>query len=374
MIIEAFEVIRFEIPLRDPFRTGFGVIDKKSGVVVRLQSEGLSGWGEGSPLSAPIYVPEYDIETFEVLKRFIGPSIVGKSFGAARELLDSIAFVRGHNFARTAVETAFWDLAAQRSGRSLKEMIGGKAAAVPVGESIGICVDIDSLLEAVSKSLHEGYQRIKIKIRPGWDIEPVREIRRAFGQIALMVDANSSYTRNDLPVLRALDEFGLMMIEQPLGYDDIIDHAAIQAELETSICLDESILSASDARKAIEIGACRIVNIKPGRVGGIDESIRIHDTCRAAGIPVWCGGLFESSIGRFFNLTIASLPGFTLPADMTPPPVLFEEDLVRNPFTVVNGHVTVPSALSIFDVDEEKVAFYARDRWIWQPKDGRVSL
>jgi O-succinylbenzoate synthase len=165
-----------------------------------------------------------------------------------------------------------------------------------------------------------------------------------------------------------------MMIEQPLGYDDIIDHAAIQAELETSICLDESILSASDARRAIEIGACRIVNIKPGRVGGIDESIRIHDTCRAAGIPVWCGGLFESSIGRFFNLTIASLPGFTLPADMTPPPVLFEEDLVRNPFTVVNGHVTVPSALSIFDVDEEKVAFYARDRWIWQPKDGRVSL
>ncbi|MBX7144627.1 MAG: o-succinylbenzoate synthase [Oligoflexia bacterium] len=362
--IDRIEIIRFELPLTHSFTTAFGTIDKKSSVLVRLHSNGLVGYGEGSTLSAPIYVPEYDHETFEVLRRFIAPALVKKAFESSEDFLAAFAFVRGHNFARTAIECAFWDLWAQSQGGNLRELIGGTHLKVEVGESLGIKSSIDELLGEVALRLKEGYKRIKVKIKPGWDLEPVREIRRAFGNIPLMVDGNSGYTTAHLPVLKALDEFGLMMIEQPLAYDDIIDHAELQRQISTPVCLDESILSAEDARRALAIGACKIINIKPGRVGGVLESKKIHDLCVANGVPVWCGGMLESSIGRFFNLCVASLPGFTLPADMSPSRIFFKEDLVRRPLDVIAGLADVPSSMEEYSVDSEKIDYYARERCV----------
>lgn len=361
--IERIEVIRFELPLTHSFVTAFGSVDKKSSILVRMHSDGLVGYGEGATLGAPMYVPEYDHEAVEVLRRFIAPALVGKSFQSAEELLAAFAFVRGHNFARTAVECAFWDLWCQVQGRSLSAAIGGTRKQVEVGESLGIKDSIDELLEEVSQRLREGYRRIKVKIKPGWDVEPVREIRRAFPEIPLMVDGNSGYTLAHLPIFRALDEFNLMMIEQPLAYDDIIDHAALQKVISTPICLDESILSADDARRALSIGACKIINIKPGRVGGVCESKKIHDLCLAAHVPVWCGGMLESSVGRFFNLCVASLPGFSLPADMSPSRLFFREEFVRVPLDVRDGLAQVPASLDDFAVDAAKLEYFTKERW-----------
>lgn len=359
MKIERADIIRIQVPVIHPFETSFGKVTVKDSILVKLYSDGLTGWGEGSALGAPLYVPEYAAETYLTLKDFLIPAIRGKDIADPEALAASYAHVRGHNFAKTALETAFWDLYAQEQQKSVKNLLGGTQTAIAVGESLGIKSSIAELLDEVGLRLGEGYKRIKVKIKPGWDLDVTRAIREKFGDIDLMLDGNSAYTIRDMALFKQLDQFGLTMIEQPLGYDDIIDHAMLQKEIKTPVCLDESILSADDARKAIEIGACKIINIKPGRVGGLVESKKIHDLCAAAGVGVWCGGMLETGIGRFFNLSVASLPNFIYPADMSPSNIFFAEDIVRRPFIVEQGMVRVPDGLEKdFGVDEERIKKY----------------
>lgn len=355
MKIEQAEVILFRIPLVSPFHLSGGSIYTKESVLVKLYSDGLVGYGEGAALQIPIYLPEYTEETYLVLKKHLIPAVVGQTYDTVEEFTASYSFIRGHNFAKAAIETAFWHLLSQSKQTPLWKLLGGTKSNVEVGESVGIQGSVEALLEEVAQGLAEGYKRIKVKIKPGWDIQPIRAIRDRFGDIPLMVDANSSYSLSHLAVFRELDQFNLMMIEQPLAYNDIIDHAMLQQQIHTPVCLDESILSAEDARKAINIGACRIINIKPNRVGGLLESKKIHDICLAHGVGVWCGGILETTIGRFFNLSVASLPGYNFPADMSPASLFFKEELVRYPLQVHGGVVPVPDSLDAFRVESAQV-------------------
>ncbi|MDF5729749.1 MAG: o-succinylbenzoate synthase [Rhizonema sp. PD38] len=367
MKIERVEVLLLRIPLIIPFYFSGGVVDVKEAVLVKLFSQGLVGYGEGSGLSVPIYLPEYTYETYLVAKNFIAPLVIGKSFDSVEDFVASYSFIKGHNYAKTAAETAFWHLLSQKYEEPLWKLLGGTKSDIGVGESLGIYNFIEDLLEKVAVCLDEGYKRITIKIKPGWDIEPVSAIRDHFGDITLMVDANSAYTLSHLPLFRELDCFGLMMIEQPLAYDDIVDHSTLQREIETPVCLDESILSAENARKAIEIGACRIINIKPGRVGGLLESKRIHDLCASKGVGIYCGGLFETTIGKFFNLSVSSLSNYVYPADMSPATLLFKEDLVRYPLKVHNGFMSLPDSLEQFSIDEAQVERFTVERVMIMP-------
>ncbi len=345
MKIECADIIHIQLPVIHPFETSFGKVTVKDSILVKLYADGLTGYGEGAALGAPLYVPEYAAETYLALKDFLMPTVLGKNIATPDDMAAAYAHVRGHNFAKTALETAFWDLYAQQRGASVKALLGGTQEIIAVGESLGIKASHEELLEEVALRLSEGYKRIKVKIKPGWDLEVTQKIREKFGAIDLMLDGNSAYTIRDLDLFKKLDEFGLTMIEQPLGYDDIIDHASLQREIKTPVCLDESILSAEDARKAIQIGACQIINIKPGRVGGLVESKKIHDLCAAARIGVWCGGMLETGIGRFFNLSVASLPNYVYPADMSPSSIFFAQDIVDRPFVVHNGTIKVPESL-----------------------------
>lgn len=357
MVIDSAELIHTTLPLTHYFQTSFGRLTEKQTVLVKLISNGRVGYGEGSALNAPLYVPEYAGATYRVLKEFILPAILHKNFNTPEEIVSAYAHIRGFNFAKTAVETAFWDLYSQEQGSSVAALLGGTQTRIQIGESIGIKDTMTELLNEVELRLTEGYKRIKVKIQPGWDVEVTRAIRTQFGDISLMLDGNSAYTLRDIAVLQECAKYDLLMLEQPLGYDDIIDHATLQKQIDTPICLDESILSAEDARKALDIGACKIINIKPGRVGGLVESKKIHDLCADRGVGVWCGGMLESCIGRFFNLSVASLPNYTYPADMSPSSIFFSEDFVEHPFTVKNGEVIVPQSLHTdFVVDEARIA------------------
>ncbi|RMH17797.1 MAG: o-succinylbenzoate synthase, partial [Gemmatimonadetes bacterium] len=290
--------------------------------------------------------PGYSYETTEtawhVLTDFLLPAVVGTDFDAPERVLEPAAWVRGHAMAKAAVEMAAWDLDARARGVSLAERLGGERERVPVGVSVGLQPDDETLLDRVATYVAEGYARIKIKIKPGRDAPMLRRVREAFPDVALMADANSAYTLADLDVLRALDDLDLMMIEQPLAHDDVLDHARLQAELATPICLDESVRSLHDARLALELGACRIVNIKPGRVGGLASALAIAGFCRARGVPVWCGGMLESGVGRAHNVALASTAGFTLPGDISASRRYWEEDIVEPEFTVEDGTMAVP--------------------------------
>ncbi|MCL6552878.1 MAG: o-succinylbenzoate synthase, partial [Firmicutes bacterium] len=266
-----------------------------------------------------------------------------------------------HHMAKAAVEAALWDLHARAQGISLAALLGGTRDRVAVGVSLGIEPTVDALLERVEHFLHLGYRRIKIKIKPGWVLEPVEQIRRRFGDIMLQVDANSAFSLDDAPLLRALDDHHLVLIEQPLEEDDIVDHAKLQAQLRTPICLDESIVHARAARAALELGACRVINIKQARVGGLTEAVAIHDLCQARGVPVWCGGMLETGPGRAANLALASLPNFTLPGDISASDRYFQEDLIDPPVVLnADGTITVPTGAGLgVHVVPERVARYA---------------
>lgn len=355
MKIDQIEIVLFQLPLVAPFSISGGTVKTKEGVLVKLVSDGLIGWGECASPSMPIYLEEYSRASFAVSRDFLAPRIVGRSFSSVDELVSCCRDVKGYSFAKAAFETAFWHLQSQLEQSSLRELLGGVKTSVEVGHSIGIHDSVSTLLGVVGQSLEEGYKRIKLKIMPGWDAKIVHAVRREFGNIPLMVDANSAYSLADLAVFKELDQCGLMMIEQPLSCDDIVDHAQLQSQLSTPICLDESIRTCEDARKALSMGSCRIINIKPGRVGGLQEAKLIHDYCLARDVPVWCGGMLESSIGRYHNLSIASLPGFSLPADMSPSSLLFERDIVTRPLRVENGIAVVPTSLEDFGVNEEAI-------------------
>jgi O-succinylbenzoate synthase len=348
MKIERVEVRELSLPLRFPFETSFGRTTRKEFLLLSVSAGGVTGYGECVADSDPYYLPETNGTVWHVLEQFLIPLLLRLEIGHPREVLPALAQVRGHEMAKAALEMAVWELHARREGASLARVLGGEKRVIDSGVSIGLQADEATLLRKVETELEAGYRRIKIKIKPGRDRGLVRAVRDRFGSIPLMVDANSAYTLDDIAVLRALDEFGLMMIEQPLSWDDIVDHAALQRELKTPVCLDESIHSADDARRALDLGACRVINIKAGRVGGFASSIAIHDRCRARDVPVWCGGMLESGIGRLANVHLQTLPGFSLPGDTSASARYFEEDLVDPPVVVSpDGRIAVPTGPGI---------------------------
>ena len=331
-----------------PFETSMDRTVSRRIVLVQPDVDGVTGWAECVAGETPYYSPETADTAWLMLRDFLWPMIKGKDFGSAGEVWELLARVRGHNMAKAALEAAVWDAEAKQKGVPLSKLIGGVREEIACGVSVGIKESLDELVAAVQKELAAGYQRIKIKIKPGCDLEPVRRLRQDFPRIKLMVDANSAYTLNDWPLLKQLEGFYLMMIEQPLGWDDLYSHVELQKKLETPICLDECIHSEEHARAAIELGACKIINIKLGRVGGYTVARHIHDLCEKHGIPVWCGGMLESGIGRAHNVALSTLPNFTLPGDVAASKRYWEEDIILPEVTVSpQGTIRVPTGPGI---------------------------
>ena len=341
--IERIELRHVRMPFVRPFETAGGREDDKDCILVRAWAAGISGWGESPVSMTPFYMEETVETAWPIMTRFLAPRILGRSFTHPDEVAAWVRPVRRHQFAKSGLEAAAWDLYARSRGVSLARALGGTRTRIAVGVSVGIEQDIDATLCRIEAWLGDGYRRIKTKIKPGWDVELVAAIRERFGSIPLQVDANATYTLRDASVLRALDAYALEMIEQPLEADDLVDHAALQRALRTPLCLDESIGSAGDARKALDLGACRIINVKAARMGGLGEAQRCHALCRDRGVPVWCGGMLETGIGRAASIALASLPGFTLPADLSASRRYFHEDLIDPEIEVApDGTVAVP--------------------------------
>jgi O-succinylbenzoate synthase len=348
MRVEAIELREIHMRYRAPFETSFGREDVKACLLVRVITDGLEGWGEVPAGRAPLYNEETDDTAWIVLEQFLIPPLLGRDAPAPEAFARDVAHIRRHHMAKAGLEAALWDLEAQRRQQPLSKTLGGTRETIDVGVSQGIEPTVEVLLDRVGGYLEQGYRRIKIKIKPGWDIEPVRRIRERFGSILFQVDANSAYELEDAPVFKALDAFGLLLIEQPLPEDDMVDHAALQAQLATPICLDESIVHARAARAALQLGACRIINIKQARIGGLSAAVAIHDLCQARGVPVWCGGMLETGIGRAANMALCSLPNFTLPADLSASDRYFEEDLIEPPVRLnPDGTITVPTGIGL---------------------------
>jgi len=364
MKIERIELRQIRMPYVQPFDTAGGREDGKDCVLVRAWADGLSGWGESAVSMTPFYMEETVETAWPILTRFLVPRVLGRPFTHPGEIAAWFRPIRRHRCAKSGLEAAAWDLYAQDRGISLARALGGARATIPVGISIGIEPTIDATVHRVETWLASGYQRIKVKIKPGWDVGPVSAIRKRFGSIPLQVDANAAYALSDASRLQALDAYALVMIEQPLDADDIVDHAVLQREIRTPICLDESIGSADDARRALDLGACRIINVKAARMGGVSEAQRCHALCRERGIPLWCGGLLETGIGRAANIALASLPGFTLPADLGASRRYFHEDLIDPEVEVAaDGTVAVPSGPGLgFTVLEPVVEKYTLRR------------
>jgi O-succinylbenzoate synthase len=341
--IERLELRLLKLPLVHFFETSFGRIHDKHFIVVRVDGEGAAGYGECVAEQDPYYSSETNETAWHIVGDFIAPRVIGAEFTHPRDVFPALKAIRGHNMAKAAVEMAAWDLYARQRGEPLSRVLGGARDRIASGVSIGIQDSLGDLAAKVERDLAAGYRRIKIKIKPGWDLDAVETVRSRFGAIPLMVDANAAYTLADADHLARLDAFDLMMIEQPLDYDDITDHAALQRRIKTPICLDESIKSVAIARDAIAAGACRIINIKPGRVGGFAESIRLHDLCATHGIPVWHGGMLESGIGRAANIHLSTLANFSLPGDVAASKRYFDPDVIDPPIEVAaDGTIAVP--------------------------------
>jgi len=330
------------MPLVRPFETSFGRTTERRIVLVEAVADGVSGWGEVTASENPFYNEEWTESAWLILRDYAAPRVVGRMFESAGEVAPLAAHIRGHRMACGGLEAAVWDLEARLLALPLWRHIGGVRREIACGVSLGIESSVSLLLERIAAELAAGYQRIKIKIKPGWDVDVVREVRREFPRIPLMVDANAAYRLADTDHLRRLDEFYLMMIEQPLAADDIVDHAALQATLDTPVCLDESIRSARHAEQALRLRACKIINIKLGRGGGVAEARRVHDVARAAGAPVWCGGMLESGVGRAHNVALSTLPGFVLPGDVAASKRYWTRDLIDPPVeTTPRGTIVV---------------------------------
>jgi O-succinylbenzoate synthase len=344
MRIEQIELRHIKMHLVAPFETSFGVETDEEHIIVCVHTEGLTGWGESPVGVEPFYSYETTQTAWHVLRDFLIPAVLGKDIVSVDDAITLCERVRGHNMAKAGLESALWDAFAKARGVSLAHALGGTREQIRVGVSVGIQASPEALVDRVGRYLKDGYARIKIKIAPGRDIAFVAAVRRAYPAILLQVDANSAYTLDDVATLRALDSFNLLLIEQPLGYDDIYAHSKLQRELRTPICLDESIHTLADAQAALELGSCRIINIKPARVGGYTVSKNIHDLCAGHNVPVWHGGMLESGIGRAGNVALASLPNFTLPGDISASKRYFHEDLVEPDFKVSpDGTMEVPS-------------------------------
>lgn len=342
MKLTGFELRRISMPLVTPFRTSFGVESVRDVLLVRAVGSEADGWGECVAASEPRYSAEYVDGATDVIRRFLAPRLLGTGDLQPARVASLLEPVRGHAMAKAAVEMAVLDASLRFRGESLGSYLGAVRTRVPAGVSVGITESVPQLLDAVGGYLDQGYLRIKLKIQPGWDVEPVRAVRERFGgDLLLQVDANAAYARADARVLAALDQFDLLLIEQPLSGDDLREHAELARSIRTPICLDESITSAKAAADAIALRAAQIINIKPGRVGGFLEARRIHDLCRANGIAVWCGGMLETGLGRAGNVALAALPGFTLPGDTSASDRYYARD-ITDPFVLEDGHLAVP--------------------------------
>ncbi|MBK7212198.1 MAG: o-succinylbenzoate synthase [Bacteroidales bacterium] len=348
MRIDRIELRHIRMVLVSPFVTSMGTEYDEEHIIVRVDAEGVTGWGESVAEGTPFYSYETVTTAWHILKDFLIPSILGKDIASVDEAIAAYSKVRGHMMAKAGLEAALWDAFAKSKNISLSKMLGGVRDKIDVGVSIGIQDSVPHLIHKVEGYLQEGYQRIKIKIAPGLDMQFVEALRREFPKLLLQVDANSAYTLDHIGLFREMDKYNLSLIEQPLGYEDIYDHSKLQRELMTPICLDESIHSLDDTRAAIELDSCRIINIKPGRVGGYTESKLIHDYCASQNIPVWHGGMLESGIGRAGNVGLASLPNFTLPGDISASKRYYKEDIVEPEFVVnPDGTMTVPTGPGI---------------------------
>jgi len=348
MRIDRLELFLCRLPLVHFFETSFGRSYDRTFVLARMEGEGHEGWGEAVAEAHPYYSGETTETVWHIVTEFLAPLVLGREFGHPREVFAAMKRVRTHNMAKALLEMTAWDLYAKIRGQSLSSALGGTRARIASGVSIGIQDSFDQLLEKVAKERAAGYQRIKIKIKPGWDVEAVDRIRQKFGDILLMVDANAAYKLEDSAHLAKLDPYKLMMIEQPLEYDDVMDHVALQEAITTPVCLDESIHTVRIARDAIVAKACRIINIKPGRVGGHQQSIELHDLCAANDIPVWHGGMLESGIGRAHNIHLASLPNFRLPGDIAASKRYYSPDLIEPAIEVSDdGTIPVPTGPGI---------------------------
>ena len=345
MKLDSLTLTHLRMPLVTAFETSFGRITHRECILVTLESDGLTGYGECVADRDPGYCYETIGTAWHILKDFVAPLILGQDIADADDFQRRVDGIRGHNLAKAGVEMAIWDLLGKRAGKSLRELLGGERNKVDVGVSIGLQASPEKLVQAVEDYVAQGYRRVKIKIKPGRDEGDTSAVRAAFPNLLLQVDANSAYTLKSSAALKPLDELSLLLIEQPLHEDDIWDHRKLQAEFKTAICLDESIVTPRHARYAIEMDACRIINIKPGRLGGLSQGVTVHDLCKARGMPVWCGGMLETGVGRASNLALASLPGFTLPGDISASNRYYLRDITNERFSLnADSTIDVPSA------------------------------
>jgi o-succinylbenzoate synthase len=355
MKLERLELRRIALDLVTPFRTSFGVETQRDILLLHVTTDVGEGWGECVASTEPAYSSEFVEGSALVIRDHLWPTVVDAGVAAAADVAPALVRFKGHQMAKAALEMALLDAELRADGTSWKERIGSTRDRIPSGVSVGIFDTMDELSRQVAGYIADGYVRIKLKIEPGWDVEPVRMIRDQIGpDVPLQVDANTAYTRDDIAHLCKLDEFDLLLIEQPLPEEDILGHAELARASATPVCLDESVVSMQTAADAIELGAAEIVNIKPGRVGGYLTAVRIHDLCVARGVPVWCGGMVETGIGRAANAGLASLPGFTLPGDISASTRFYARDIVVDSITVDDGHVTVPKTPGLgFELDHE---------------------
>jgi o-succinylbenzoate synthase len=344
MILDRATLYHLRMPLSSPFETSFGRIYARDCILLAVHAEGLVGYGECVADRTPGYAYETAGTAWHILSEFLVPAVLGQDVAGPDDYQQRVAQVRGHQMAKAGLELVLWDLMGKRENRSLQALLGGQRMAVPVGVSIGIQDSPELLVETASEYLSLGYGRVKLKIKPGRDVGDTSAVRRAFPDLPLQVDANSAYTLSSAGVLDPLDDLGLLLIEQPLAEDDIWDHRQLQARFRTPICLDESIHAPRHARQAIEMDACKVINIKPGRVGGLSQAVAIHDLCQAHDVPVWCGGMLETGVGRASNLALASLPGFSLPGDISASDRYYVQDITEERFSLnADSTITVPT-------------------------------
>ncbi len=364
MKIVSVELRHVRIPLVSPFETSGWREEEKDCIIVKMEGDGHTGFGECAVGTGPWYSSETVAGAWKVMEDYFVPSIAGKEIESPEELLQSLAFARGNNMAKASFEMAFWDLAARERDVSLSKLLGGTKLGVESGVSVGIQKDTEQLVEVVSSYRDQGYRRIKIKIKPGRDIEQVSALREHFPDTPLMADANGGYNTDEFDALLELDQYGLLMIEQPFAWDDLVDHANLQRAIKTPVCLDESVASLGDLKSALALRSCQILNIKPARVGGLTVAKQMHDVCRSHNMPVWCGGLLETGIGRAHNIALASLPGFVLPNDISASNRYFKEDIVSPEFRLnPDGTITVPTGPGIgVEVLDDRLDDYTHEK------------
>lgn len=369
MKIESITLHHLRMPLAAPFETSFGREVERECVIISLNADGLTGYGECVATRDPGYNYETTGTALHILKDFIAPLILGRDVINAADFQQRVSRIRGHHLAKAGVEMALWDLLGKRDQKSLREMLGGTREKVEVGVSVGLQESPEVLVRTVRGYVEQGYARVKIKIKPGRDVGDASAVRRAFPNLRLQVDANSAFTLESAQSLKPLDDLNLLLIEQPLFEDDIWDHRKLQEQFRTPICLDESIVSARHARYALEMNACRIINIKAGRVGGLSQALEIHNMCRAQGIPVWCGGMLETGVGRASNLALASLPGFVLPGDISASDRYYHRDITNEKFSLnADSTIDVPRGVGLgVTIDEDALKTFSLARLELKP-------